>query len=207
LLSRRERRRGREEASFAGEGRVAIEPIAGGVRVQIRPLARTRGWRRRMAILAAAVAAAALLGSLRIGQAWESGLRGASFGDLPLPVLVFLTFAVVVSAPLALIGLAALAFAEETIEVGPEEVTLRSTAFEKTRVERIPRSELECWRETYRPLPPWWTWAVRRLAAQSGGRLYPVAGAAGPREKRAIAVALSEATGRPLIGDRGRRIH
>lgn len=159
-----------------------------------------------MGAVAAAVAAAALLGSVRIGQAWESAFRAAEFGDLPLPVLVFLTFAVVVSAPLALVGLAALAFAEETIEVGPGEITLRSTAFERTRVVKIPRADLECWRETYRPLPPWWTWAVRRLAAQSGGRLYPVAGAAGPGEKRAIALALSQATGRPLIGDRGRTI-
>jgi hypothetical protein len=159
-----------------------------------------------MGLLAAGVASAALLGSVRIGRVWESGFRGAGFSDFPLPLLAFLTFAVVVSAPLALIGLAALAFAEETIEVGPEEVTLRSTAFETTRVERIPRRELECWRETYRPLPPWWTWAVRRLAAQSGGRLYPIAGAAGPAEKRAIGVALSDATGVPLLGDRGRRI-
>lgn len=159
-----------------------------------------------MGAVAAAVAGAVLLGAFRLGQAWDSGLRRGDFGDLPLPILIFLSMAVLVSAPLSLIGLAALAFAEESIDVGPAEVTIRLTAFERTRTERIPISTLECWRETYWPLPPWWTWAVKRLAARSRGRLYPVAGAAGPKEKRAIALALAQATGKPLMGDWGRKI-
>jgi hypothetical protein len=159
-----------------------------------------------MAAVGLAVAGAALAGSIRIGQTWETGFRRWDFGDFPLPLLIFLTLAVLVSAPAALVGLAALAFAEERIEVTPGEVTVASTAFEKTRLRRIPLSELECWRETYLPLPPWWTWAVKRLAARSGGRLFAVAGAAGPREKRAIGEALARATGRQLVGDFGRRI-
>ena len=87
---------------------------------------------------------------------------------------------------------------------GPEKITIRTTAFERTRVRQIPLSELECWRETYLPLPPWWTWAVRRLAARSRGKLEPVAGAAGPKEKTRIAEILSRATGKPLIDDFGR---
>jgi len=159
-----------------------------------------------MASIGAAVAAAALLGCFRLGQAWEAGLRRLDFGDLPLPVLAALSLAVLVSTPLALLGLAALAFAEESIEVDGDRVTVRTTAFERTRVAHFDRSDLECWRETYWPLPPWWTWAVKRLAAQSRGRLHPLAAAAGPKEKRLIAEALAEATGRPLVDDFGRRL-
>jgi hypothetical protein len=65
---------------------------------------------------------------------------------------------------------------------------------------------LDCWRETWAPLPPWWSWSVTRLAARSGGRLHPIAGGAGPREKRGIGLALARATGRPLVGDFGRLI-
>jgi hypothetical protein len=159
-----------------------------------------------MAAIAAAVAGAALLGSMRLSQAWDAGLRKGDFGDLPLSLLIALSLAVLACAPLALLGLAALAFAEESIEVDAEAVTVRTTAFERTRSVRIARSELECWRETLLPLPPWWTWAVQRLAARAGGRFYPVAGAAGPKEKRMIARALANATGKPLIGDFGRTI-
>lgn len=153
-----------------------------------------------------AVAGAAMVGSIRIAEAWEAGLKRWDFGDFPLPLLIFLTLAVLVSAPLALIGLAALTFAEERIEVGPDAITVATTAFERTQVRRIPLDELECWRETYLPLPPWWTWAVKRLAAQAGGRLHAIGGAAGPREKRAIGEALARATGKELIGDFGRRL-
>jgi hypothetical protein len=186
--------------------RVAITPRAGGVTVAIPALAGDRRWRLRMTAVAGAVAGAALLGSLRLGHAWEAALRRGDFSDLPLAVLIFLSLAVLVSAPLALVGLAALAFAEERIEVEPDAITIATTVFEKTRTARIRASELECWRETLWPLSPWWTWAVTRLAARSGGRLYPIAGAASPKEKRAVGLALAAATGKPLVGDWGRRI-
>jgi hypothetical protein len=190
-----------------GKGpRITITPRAGGLTVMIPPLAQDRGWRRRLAAIALAVAAAALLGAWRLGLAWNSGMRRGDFGDLPMPVLVFLSLAVLVSAPLALVGLTALAFAEERIEVGPEGVTIRTTAFEKTKTTVIASDALDCWRETYWPLSPWWTWAVKRLAASSGGHLHPIAGAAGPAEKRALGEALAAATGKPLVGDRGRVI-
>ena len=176
----------------------------GGLVVEIRPLVRTRGGRVRLAAIAAGVAGAALLGAARLAAAWETGLRRGEFGDLPLPILVLLSVAVGVAAPAALAGLAALAFAEERVEVGPDAIVFSRTAFERTRTVRIERGELECWRETYRPLPPWWTWAVRRLAARAGGRLHPLAGAASAKEKRAIGAALAKATGKPLIGASGR---
>ena len=160
-----------------------------------------------MGLIGGAVSVAALLGCFRLGQAWEAGLRRLDFGDLPLPILIALSLTLLVAAPLSLLGLAALAFAEESIEVDAEGVTVRRTAFEKTRIARIALAELECWRETYWPLSPWWTWAVRRLAARSGGRLHPVAAAAGPKEKRRIGEALAAATGRPLVNDFGRRLH
>jgi hypothetical protein len=159
-----------------------------------------------MLAIGATVGAAALFACFRLGEAWEAGLRRMDFGDLPLPILIALSAVLLVAAPLSLLGLAALAFAEEAIEVDAEGVTIRRTAFERTRVARIARSELECWRETYWPLPPWWTWAVRRLAARSAGRLHPVAAAAGPGEKRRIGEALARATGLPLLGDFGRRL-
>jgi hypothetical protein len=193
--------------SPAGAGaRVLITPSPGGLTIEIRPLVRTRAWRRRLVIGAIVVAASALFGISRLVPLWESSLRRASFSDLPLPLLVFLSLAVGISTPLTLIGLAALAFAEESLEVTPDEVVISTSAFEKTRVERIPLAALESWRETRAPLPPWWSWSVTRLAARAGGRLHPVAGGAGPREKRLIALALAEATNRPLIGDFGRVI-
>ena len=186
--------------------RITITPRAGGLTVSIPPLVQDPAWRRRLAGIALAVAVAALLGAYRLGLAWDSAMRRGDFGDLPMPVLIFLSLSVLVSAPLALIGIAALAFAEERIEVEPETITIRTTAFEKTKTAVIAADALDCWRETYWPLPPWWTWAVKRLAARSGGRFYPIAGATGPAEKRAVGQALAAATGKPLIGDWGRRI-
>ncbi len=183
-----------------------MEPSAGGIAIEIRPLVRTRAARWRLAVLAAAVLAAALLGGARLARVWETGLRRGAFEDLPLEILVPLSLAVGLSTPLALLGLAALAFAEERIDVTPESVEIRTTAFERTRVRVIARSELTAWQETYRPLRPWWTWAFRRLAARAGGRLVAVAGAAGHAEKRAIGLTLARATGTPLLGAAGRPV-
>lgn len=181
-------------------------PAPGRLTIEIQPLVRSRAWRRRLVAGAVVVAAAALFGMARLVPLWEASLRRSSFSDVPLPLLVFLSLAVGLSTPLTLIGLAALAFAEETIEVTPEEVVISTTAFERTRVLRIPRKALDHWRETWAPLPPWWSWSVTRLAARSGGRLHPIAGGAGPKEKRRIGLALSRATGRPLVADFGRVI-
>ena len=185
---------------------MAIRARAGGLSVFIPALAGDRSWRWKMGVTALAVAAAALLGSLRLGSAWEATVKRGDFSDLSLPLMGFLSVAVALSAPLALIGLAALTFAEERIDVEPDAVTIRTTVFERTRTRVIPRRELECWRETFWPLPPWWTWAVTRLAARSAGRLHAFAGTASPREKRAIGLALAAATGKPLVGDFGRRL-
>ena len=182
--------------------RVRISSGPDGLEIHILPLVRTRGGRTRAAIAAAVLLAAALAGATRLGQAWETGARRGDFGDLPVPVLAALSVAIGISTPLAVVGLAALVFAEETVHVGPEVVTIRRTAFEKTRERRIARADLDCWRQTYLPLAPWWTWAVVRLAARAQGRLEPVAAAAGPREKRRVAEILSRATGRPIVTDR-----
>jgi len=186
--------------------RVRIAPSPGGLTVEIQPLVRSRVWRRRLAAGAVIVVVASLFGVARLVPIWEASLRRGSFTDLPLPVLIFLSLAVGITTPLTLLGLAALAFAEEQIEVGPSEIVFSTTAFERTRVRRLPAAELDCWRETYVPLSPWWSWSVKRLAARSHGRLLPIAGGAGPKEKRAIGVALARATGRPLIADFGRVI-
>jgi len=188
------------------EDRVVIAPTPGGVDIRILPLAGKRSWRWRMALAGAAVAAAALAGSIRLAAAWENGLRRGEFTDLPLPILLLLSVSVVGSTPFALAGLAALAFAEERIFVSAEEIRIDTTAWERTRTVRIPRVDLDCWRETRLPLSPWWTWAVKRLAASAGGRLHPVAGAAGPREKRRIGLELARATGKPLLADFGKRL-
>ena len=187
------------------EERVVVSSGPGGLRVEIRPLVRTRRARRRLALAAILLFASVLFGGSRIVSAWEAGLRRGDFGDLPLPWLAALTAAVGLFTPLAVLGLAALAFAEETVQVGPDSVTISTTSFERTRVRTIPLDELECWRQTLLPLSPWWTWAVERLAARWRGRLEPLAGAAGPKEKKWIARLLAEATGKPLIDDFGRR--
>ena len=187
--------------------RIVIRPEAGGgVSIEIRPLVRSRAARWRLGLAGAAVLAAALYGGSRLSRVWETGLRRGAFDDLPLALLVPVTLAVGVSTPLALLGLAALAFAEERIDVTAESVAIRTTAFERTRVRLIRRQDLAAWVETYRPLAPWWTWAFRRLAARAAGRLYPVAGAAGPAEKREIGLRLAQATGTPLLTVSGRPV-
>jgi hypothetical protein len=188
------------------ESRVSIAYRPGGVLVEVRPLLRNARARRRLLAAAGIILVAALVGGARLGAVWEAGLRRGEFSDLPLPLLIALSLSVGVSAPLALLGLAALAFGEETIEVAGGTIRVKTTAFEQTRARTILLEDLECWRETLWPLPPWWTWSVQRLAARAGGRLHPVAGAASPREKRLIGLALARATGKPLIGDFGRRI-
>ena len=192
--------------SKGGPPRVVVEPRAGGVSIEILPLARTRGARWRFGLLAAVVLFAALAGGARLGRLWERSLRRGTFDELPLVVLLPMTLAVGVSTPFALAGLAALAFAEERIDVDGERVSIRSTAFERTQVEIIPIRDLSAWVETYRPLPPWWTWAFRRLAARVGTRLVPLAGAARHGEKRAIGLELERATGVALLGVSGRPV-
>lgn len=167
---------------------------------------RTRAARWRLGFLAATVLAAALAGGTRLSRVWEGSLRRGGFTELPLAALLPMTLAVGVSTPLALAGIAALAFAEERIDVTTEQISIRTTAFERTRIQTIPRRDLIAWVETYRPLPPWWTWAFRRLAAHVGTRLVPVAGAAGHSEKRAIGLRLARATGVELLGVSGRPV-
>lgn len=186
---------------------MSIEYRPGGVLVEVRPLLRNARARRRLLAAAGVILVAGLFGGARLGAVWEASLRRGAFSDLPLPLLIALSLSVGVSAPLALLGLAALAFGEETIEVACGRIEIRTTAFEQTRTRSIPLEDLECWRETLWPLPPWWTWSVRRLAARAQGRLYPLAGAASPKEKRMIGVALARATQKPLVGDFGRVIH
>lgn len=183
-----------------------VRPEPDGVSIEIQPLVRTRLGRWRLGLAGAGILAAALYGGSRLVRVWDAGLRRGSFDDLPLAILVPVTLAVGLSTPFALLGLAALAFAEERIDVSAESVAIRTTAFERTRVRVIRRQDLTAWVETYRPLPPWWTWAFRRLAARAGGRLHAVAGAAGHTEKRAIGLRLARATGTPLLATSGRPV-
>ena len=191
-----------------GKGpRIAITPRAGGLTVTIPPLVQDRGWRRRLAAIALAVGGDRTARE-PTGSAWPGtpGCAGETSATCRCRSSSFCRSRSSCPPRSPSIGLAALAFAEERIDVAPEGVTIRTTAFEKTRTAVIAAEALECWRETYWPLSPWWTWAVKRLAARSRGRLYPIAGAAGPAEKRAIGLALAAATGKPLVGDRGRPI-
>ncbi|HEY7862679.1 MAG TPA: hypothetical protein VIE39_03415 [Thermoanaerobaculia bacterium] len=176
--------------------------------MEIRPL--VRGPRAALALSAAAasVLGAAFYGGSHLADAWEAGLRAGSFAaGVPLPLLFALTATVGVSTPLALLGLAALSFSEEEVLVERDYVTVARTSFERTRVTRIPRSEIAGWRETWRPLSPWWTWTVTRLAVvRSQGGLLPLAPMAGPKEKRRVALVLARATGLPLTDPLGRPV-
>jgi hypothetical protein len=183
--------------------RVVITPLPSGVRVEIHPLVESRPHRHRLLLAAAVLVGAALFGGVRLFSAWDSVVRRGG-SEFPFPLLVALTAAVGLSTPLALLGLSALAFAEETVEVGPREIVIQTSAFERSTIRRIAREDLECWRQTFLPLPPWWTWAIERLAARVSGRLMPLAGMAGPKEKRRIGAALARATGKPVRRDFGR---
>jgi len=188
------------------DGRVRIRARPEGLTVEIRPVARTAGGRAGLAGASAVVLGAALYGASHLGDVWEAGLKTGQFSELPFPILLGLTLCVAVSTPLAFVGLFVLAFAEETIAVGPEEITIETASLERVRVRRIALPDVRCWRETYLPLPPWWTWAVKRLAARLDDRFEPIAGAAGPKDKRLIGIALAKATGKPLLDDFGRSI-
>src|SRR5262249_47383962 len=87
--------------SMRPEGRVPIQPRPGGGGGEMSPLVKARGWRWRIAGIGAGVAAAALLGCSRLFEAWETGLKRSDFTDLPLPLLIALTLAILVSMPLA----------------------------------------------------------------------------------------------------------
>src|SRR5207244_1432041 len=56
------------------EGRVVVSSGPDGLRVEIRPLARTRGARRRLALAVIFLLASAFFGGARLVQAWETGL-------------------------------------------------------------------------------------------------------------------------------------
>lgn len=186
---------------------MAVSSAPGSTRVEIRPL--VRGPRSALALsaVAATVLGAALFGGSRLADAWEAGLRAGAFSELPLPLLLGLTATIALSTPLALLGLAVLSFSEEEVLVERDYVTVARTSFERTVVTRIPRSEIDGWRETWRPLSPWWTWTVTRLAAvRRGGRLLALAPMAGPKEKRRVALALAQATGLPLRDPLGRLV-
>ena len=186
--------------------RVLITPLPAGLRIEVHPLVRNRRQRRRLALMAAGLVIASLVAAARLASVWEAGLRRGDYSQIPLPILIGLSAAVGISTPLVLLGLAALAFAEETIEVSPDEVVIRTAAFEGTSVRRIDRAALECWRETLLPLRPWWTWAVARLAARTPEGMLPIAAMAGPREKRRIGEALARATGKRFVDDFGREL-
>jgi hypothetical protein len=188
------------------EERVCIRPLPEGLTVEIRPVARTARGRAGLTAASVIVMAAALYGTAHLGDAWEAGLKSGRFSEPPLGILAVLSLAVAVCTPLAFVGIFALAFAEETIVVGPEALVIETSALEKRRVRRIELEKLHCWRETYLPLAPWWTWAVKRLAACLGDRLEPVAGSASPKDKRRIGLALAQATRKPLLDDFGRTI-
>src|SRR5262249_30271455 len=131
--------------------RIRIDTRPEGLTVEIRPFARTRRGRGWLAAAAVVVLAAAVFGASHLADAWEAGFRAGRFTDLPLPVLIALTFTVAVSTPLAFIGISALAFAEETISVSRAEITITTAAFERVRVRRIRRPDLRGWKQTYLP--------------------------------------------------------
>ena len=50
------------------------------------------------------------------GLAWDSGMRRGDFGDLPMPALIFLSLAVLVSAPLAAGAMTFVLFGESIVD-------------------------------------------------------------------------------------------
>ena len=156
-------------------------------RSRSRRSSQDRGWRRRLAAIAAGGRRRprcwAPSGSARPGR---PGLRRGDFGDLPLPILIFLSLAVLVSAPLALARPRGPRLRRGAIDVdagGRHDPDDRLREDPRPRVSPPTTSSAGA-RPTGRCAPggPGRSGAWRPARA---GRLHPVAGAAGPAEKRA----------------------
>lgn len=164
--------------------RIAVRADSRGVRIEIAPPVSSAPLRRRLVAAASLLSVGTLLGAIRLAGEWRQFAAGRE--TLPAGALFGMTLAVLVGAPGALIGLVALFFAEETLEIDRGAVTREISIFgagERRTLPRTPSTRL-VW--TTRPVPPWWTWTFRRLALVTGGERLGVGATLGNAEKTAL---------------------
>ena len=162
------------------------------VRIEIAPPVSSPPLARRLVAAASLLALGTFVAVLRLSSEWHQTAAGR--GNLPPGALGVLSLAVLCGAPAAFFGLAALFFAEETLDVRPREIVREIALFGRGDRRRCPRDASTRLLWTNRPVAPWWTWTFRRLAIVHGEEKIGIGATLGNSEKTALAEILS-----PLI--------
>lgn len=170
--------------------RIFTHADAAGVRIEIAPPISSGPLARRFVAAGAVIAIGSLLAIFRITSEWHHVATGRD--SVPLAALLALTAAVLVGSPLALFGLAALLFAEETLAIGPDEIVREIAVFGREDRRPLPRTSETAILWTTKPVAPWWTWTFKRLALVSGPEKMGVGATLGNSEKRELARLLKD---------------
>lgn len=155
-----------------------------GVRIEIAPPISSAPLRRRLVAAASVLSLGTLLGAIRIAGEWRQVAAGRE--TLPAGALFGMTVAVLLGAPGALVGLVALFFAEETLEIERGAITREISIFGAGERRTLPRTAATRLLWTTRPVPPWWTWTFRRLALVTGVERLGIGATLGNAEKAAL---------------------
>ena len=177
--------------AFDSTGRLRVRVGRGGLRIEIAPPVSDPSLRRRTILFGSALAIGGFLALVRLSTEWQLLARGAK-GAFPFGLLLVATLAVLF-APLAVLGLLTLLFAEETIEVGADRIVQEIAVFGRIRTIPFPsRSRVRVvW--TRWPVAPWWTWTFHRLAILSESKRHGVGATLGTVEKGRLAEILRKA--------------
>lgn len=155
------------------------------VRIEIAPPVSSPALARRLIVAASLLAIGTFVAVLRLSSEWHQLAMGR--GNLPPGALGILSLAVLCGAPAAFFGLAALFFAEETLDVRPGEIVREIALFGRGDRLRCPRDGQTRLVWTNRPVAPWWTWTFRRLAIVHGPQRIGIGATLGNSEKSALA--------------------
>lgn len=155
-----------------------------GVRIEIAPPVSSAPLRRRLLAAASLLSAGTLLGAIRLAEEWRHIAAGRE--TIPAGALFGMTVAVLLGAPAALVGLVALFFAEETLEIERDAITREISIFGAGERRTLPRTDATRLLWTTRPVPPWWTWTFRRLALVTGAERLGIGATLGNAEKTVL---------------------
>jgi len=175
---------------MGSSGRILARADPNGVRIEILPPISSPPLARRFYAAGSVIALGSILAVLRIAAEWRQVANGRD--TVPLLLLAALTAAVVLGSPFALFGLAALLFAEETLEIGSAEIVREIAVFGRESRRPLPRAGGTAVRWTTWPVAPWWTWTFKRLALVSGRERMGVGATLGNSEKRELARLLED---------------
>ena len=156
-----------------------------GLRIEIAPPVSDPSLRRRTILFGSALALGGFLALVRLSTEWQLLARGGK-GAFPFGLLLVATLAVMF-APLAVLGLLTLLFAEETIEVGTDRIVQELAVFGKVRTVLFPDRRRVSLVWTRWPVSPWWTWTFHRLAIASDRRRQGIGATLGTSEKGRLA--------------------